>query len=142
MSFEGKYFIVCNSPDDNVDDVERNLVFGWCSISHHEGEKYIDSNNLWYSDIQQMDSCEKFMNSQHRPLLAEHEGEPIGKIVSIFPMSEVICNGLGLVSRNGTYGSVACAKVFEKSQFEKFKNGEWTGFSTSVIAKRGKYVTR
>ncbi len=108
----------------NVDD-ELGLVFGWGMITGLNGEDYYDTDNQHISSDMMLKATTGFMQSE-RVSNDSHTTSDIGQVIHSFPLSKEIAESMGVVSKiNGWMVAVKPSAEI----LEKFKSGEYTGFS-------------
>ena len=106
-------------------DESLGLVFGWAAISLEDGEPYFDLQDEHIPEDTLLKAATDFAEST-RAALDMHDGESIGDIRFIFPLTTDIAKALDIETpRTGLLiGMKPSDEVLEK-----YKSGEYTGFS-------------
>lgn len=107
-----------------VDD-SLGLVLGWAIVCKHEGEDYYDLQDDLIPESSMLEAAVDFMSGA-RTAKEMHKGEAIGSIVFAFPLTGEIAKAFGI--ETATTGLMVAMKP-SPDVLEKFKSGEFTGFS-------------
>lgn len=121
-------------------DTERGIVFGWAIISKQADESgklqpYYDLQEDYIPEDTMLDASMEFMRGD-RPAGEMHKADNTitvngkkvsGEILYGFPLTEDICEKMDI--KSGMTGMIVGAHVRDKEALQKFKNGEYTGFS-------------
>ncbi len=113
-----------NSKVAKVDET-LGLVFGWAIISKQDGEEYFDLQGDHIPEEAMLEAATDFMKNS-REVHDMHKDENIGSVLFAFPMTEDIAKSLGIETT--TTGLLIGMKPND-TVLEKFKSGEYTGFS-------------
>jgi|GEM_PF-2276785 len=108
-----------------VDD-GLGLVMGWAIISTIDGEPYFDKQGDHIPEETMLESAADFMKNS-RVASDMHDGESHGRIIFAWPMTEEIAKSFGLETT--TTGLMIAMKPDNDEVLEKFRNGDYTGFS-------------
>lgn len=102
------------------------LVFGWAIVCDEDKQPYFDSQGDHIPQDSMMKAAMDFMLS-NRDLKVMHKGNRVGKVVFAWPVTDETSKAMGLGgSRTGLMIGV---KPDNTKALEKFKQGEYTGFS-------------
>jgi len=105
------------------------LVFGWGIICKKDGKPYVDYGNDHIPEEEMLEATFDFMkNSQ--VLDDMHDQEEHGTVVFSMPLTEEIAKAFEIQS--DTFGWMVGVKP-DSDIFEKFANGEYTGFSIGGV---------
>lgn len=107
-------------------DSELGLVFGWAIICKKDGQEYFDLHNDHIPEDAMLAAATDFMVSS-QVAKEMHSGEPIGNIVFAFPLTEDIAKAFGL--HTDQTGLMIAMKPAHEEVLEKYRSGEYTGFS-------------
>lgn len=107
-------------------DEELGLVMGYAIVSTVDGEPYYDSQGDYIPDESMLNASVDFMKNS-RVAKEMHVGGEKGTVVFAWPMTAEIAKAFGLtVTKTG----LMIAMLPEDEEvLEKFKSGEYTGFS-------------
>lgn len=106
-------------------DSNLGLVFGFAIVSTLDGEPYFDSQGDHIPDDSMLKAAADFM--EHSRVAKEmHAGEQKGSVVFAFPLTADIAKALGIVTKQT---GLLIAMKPTPEVLEKFKSGEYTGFS-------------
>lgn len=108
-----------------VDD-ELGLVMGWAIISNINGEPYFDKQGDYIPEDAMLEAAADFMKNS-RVAGDMHDGESHGRIIFAWPMTEDIAKSFGLDTT--ITGLMIAMKPDDDEILEKFRNGDYTGFS-------------
>jgi hypothetical protein len=108
-----------------VDDA-LGLVFGWAIVCKEDGEDYFDTQGDHIPEQSMLKAGADFM--EHSRLLGDmHRTAEGGQVVFCFPMTEDVAKAYGLVTK--TTGLMIAVKPANPATLEKYRSGEYTGFS-------------
>lgn len=131
MSIDEAYLLVSHD-DIGYDaevlkvDEELGLVMGWAIISNIEGEPYFDKQGDHIPEDAMLEAASEFMRNS-RVAGDMHDGESHGRIVFAWPMTEDIAKAFGFETT--VTGLMVAMKPDNDEVLEKFRNGDYTGFS-------------
>lgn len=114
-----------NSSVIKVDET-LGLVLGWAIICKEAGKEYYDVQGDHIPEASMLKASVEFMKSQ-RTVGDMHETVEGGQVVFAFPMTEEIAKAFDIVTK--TTGLMIGIKPENQKTLEKFKNGEYNGFS-------------
>lgn len=107
-------------------DEELGIVFGYAIVCDVGDEIYIDTQNDHIPEDTMLKATSVFMQGD-RPALDMHQGSAIGQIVYGFPLTDDIAKALDIqISQTGF---IVGMRVDDEDVLEKFKMGEYSGFS-------------
>lgn len=106
-------------------DAEHGLVFGYAMVCKDGGEDYYDVQGDHIPEDAMLGALADFMLSA-RVAKEMHVGEGKGTVVFAFPMTGDIATSLGIEVRKT--GAIIGMRP-DPDVLEKFKSGEYTGFS-------------
>lgn len=107
-------------------DDALGLVFGWAIVCKEFGEEYFDLHGDHIPEDAMLKAATDFMkNSQVAKEM--HAGDAIGQILFAFPLTEDIAKAFGLQTHKT--GLMIAMKPAGEGVLEKFRSGEYTGFS-------------
>lgn len=116
------------SNDVNVAKVDESLglVFGYAIVCKKDGEEYYD---LAGDHIPEQAMLKAATNFAQRDRVAKemHEGEKAGTVVFLFPLTEEVAKSLNI--ETSQTGLLIAMKPDSPEMLEKFRSGEYTGFS-------------
>jgi hypothetical protein len=107
-----------------VDD-SLGLVFGWAIVCNTAAGPYFDSQGDWIPEDSMLHAAADFMKNS-RVARDMHQGDEIGPVVFAWPMTADIAKAMGM--QTDTTG-LMIAMLPPASILEKFKSGEYSGFS-------------
>jgi hypothetical protein len=113
-------------------DEALGLVLGWAMISKIYGEDYWDTQDQHIPEEEVLKSATKFMLNS-RVSKEMHKGDSIGTVVFAFPLTTEIAKSMGIESK--ITGLMIAIKPDDKEVLEKFRSGEYTGFSIGGKAR-------
>ncbi len=113
-----------NSQVAKVDEA-LGVVFGWAIISKQDGEDYFDLQGDHIPEEAMLVAATDFMKNS-REAKDMHRGEEVGSVLFAFPLTEDIAKSLSIETK--TTGLLIGMKP-NADVLEKFKSGEYTGFS-------------
>ena len=108
-----------------VDDT-LGLVMGYAIISTREGEPYFDSQGDHIPEASMLEASVDFMKNS-RVAKEMHQGEEKGSVLFAWPLTEEIAKAFGI--QTSTTGLMIAMLPDNEEVLEKFKSGEYTGFS-------------
>lgn len=106
-------------------DSKLGIVFGYAMVSKVDGEDYYDSQGDHITEEAMIDACADFMKSS-RVAKDMHEGDQIGDILFLLPLTTDIAQKLDIVAKRS--GTIIGMKP-SPDVLKKFESGEYTGFS-------------
>jgi hypothetical protein len=112
-------------------DATLGLVFGYAIVSKVEGEDYYDHHNDHIPEESMLKAAMAFMKSDRvgGDMHARDDAGGVvrdGDIIFAFPMTQDIADSLGIVVKQT---GLLVALQPSKAVFDKFRSGEYTGFS-------------
>jgi len=108
-------------------DTNLGLVMGWAIICKQDGQDYFDLQEDHIPEESMLKAATDFMLSS-RAIKDMHRGEPLeGAVVFSFPLTTEIAKAFDIES-NKT-GLMIAMKPGNDGILEKFRSGEYTGFS-------------
>lgn len=110
-------------------DEELGLVMGWAITSTIKGEPHIDSQGDFIPDDSMLKAAVDFAESS-RVVKEMHQGEEVTKTVFLWPMTSEVAKTFGIETE--TTGLMIAIRPPEE-MLEKFKSGEYTGFSIGGV---------
>lgn len=111
-------------------DEELGLVMGFAIVCSQDGEPYFDLQGDHIPEDTMLKAALDFM--QHSRVVKEmHSGDKAGSVVFAWPLTKEIAKAMGLKTK--TTGLMIAVKPSDDDMFEKFKTGEYTGFSIGGI---------
>lgn len=105
---------------------ELGIVFGFAMVTKVNGEPFVDSQNDHIPEAAMLKSSFSFMSGD-RPAKKMHAGGAVGQVVYGFPLTEDIAKSLGIETPRT--GFLVGVKFDDETVIQKFKTGEFTGFS-------------
>ena len=109
-------------------DEGEGIVYGWGIISKLQGKDYFDTDNEHFPEKEMRKAATSFMEGQrinNNDHISGDEGD-VGIVVHSFPLTQEIAKAMGVES--AVYGWMVGVKPDEDT-LQKFKSGEYTGFS-------------
>ena len=113
-------------------DEELGLVFGFAIICNKNGEAYYDLHRDHIPEDSMLKAATDFM--LHSRMAGEMHGRDKdnntvakGTVVFAFPLTTEVAKSLGIVTK--TTGLLIAIKPSDQSILDKFKSGEYNGFS-------------
>jgi len=119
---------------------ELGMVFGWAIVCKEDGEAYFDSQDDHITEKAMLGAAVDFMENS-RVLKEMHAGEEQGSVVFAWPLTEDIAKAMGIETKKT--GLMIAVKPGNPEILEKFKTGEYSGFSiggtrlTDEVVKAG-----
>lgn len=108
-------------------DEDLGLVFGFAIVCKEDGAPYFDLQGDHIPEDSMMKAAADFM--EHSRVAKEmHAGEQIGGITFAFPLTEDVAKAMDLGEVRKT-GLMIAMKPGSDEVMEKFRSGEYTGFS-------------
>jgi len=115
-------------------DEPLGVVFGWGIVCNERGEPYVDLQNDHIPESSMLKAAVRFAEGA-RVAKEMHAGPPIGTVLFVFPMTAEIAKSLGFQTERT--GLVIGMKPSAQA-FEKFRSGEYRGFSIGGSGTRRK----
>ncbi len=109
---------------------DLGLVFGWGIICKEAGVEYFDLQDDHAPEDAMLEAALDFMESS-QVAKEMHDGDSIGQILFAFPLTTDIAKAFGLQTE--TTGLMIAMKPSSDEVLEKFRSGEYTGFSIGGI---------
>lgn len=107
---------------------ELGLVFGWAIICKQDGQEYFDTQGDHIPEEAMLEASTEFsINSRIAKDMHRDNGELPGCIAHTFPLTEDTAKAFGIECQ--TTGLMIAMKPDDPEIFEKFRSGEYTGFS-------------
>jgi len=113
-------------------DEELGLVFGFAIVCKDGGEDYFDLQGDHIPEPSMLKAATNFM-LHSRNAKEMHQGSVKGTVVFAFPLTSEVAKALGIVTPKT--GLLIAMRPDNSEMLDKFKSGEYTGFSIG-----GKYV--
>lgn len=107
-------------------DSELGLVFGFAIVSKINGVDYFDVQGDHIPEEAMLEASLDFMENS-RAAKEMHEGDQIGSIAFAFPLTTDIANAMNI--RTEKTGLMIALKPYDDEVLNRFKSGEYTGFS-------------
>lgn len=108
------------------DKENLGLVFGWAIVSSENGEPYYDTQGDHIPEDSMLKAAAEFMLSR-RTMKIMHAGKNVGKVVFAWPMTEEVGRAMGI--EGARTGLMVAVRPDSPRVLERFRNGEYTGFS-------------
>lgn len=115
-------------------DAELGIVFGWAIVSKIGGEEYWDTQGDHVPEDSMLRASADYMRksriagNMHRYLGYTAESvEPVGEVLFAFPLTTDIAKSMAI--QCNVAGLMIGMQVSRPDILEKFKSGEYTGFS-------------
>jgi hypothetical protein len=106
-------------------DESLGLVFGFAVVCKVDGKDYYDSQDDHIPEDAMLKAASDFMENS-RVAKDMHQGDQIGNVVFAFPLTSEVAKALGIVTKQtGLLIGMAPGPAI----LEKYKSGEYTGFS-------------
>ena len=109
---------------------QLGIVFGWAMISTFKGKPYVDTQGDHIPEDAMLKAATDFM-MKRRAFRAMHQGDAIGTVVYAWPLTKELAAAFKLES--DTTGFMIGVKPNDPEVLEKFKLGEYTGFSIGGV---------
>ncbi len=107
-------------------DESLGLVFGFAIICKEDGEDHFDLQGDHIPESVMLEGSFDFAKNS-RVAKEMHEGEQIGDITFMFPLTSEIADSLDIQSKRN--GLLIAMKPDSQEVLKKFADGEYTGFS-------------
>ena len=107
-------------------DQELGLIFGFAIICKQNGEAYFDTQGDHIPENAMLEAATDFMKNS-RVSKEMHEGDKVGEVLFAFPLTEDIAKAFEIQTQ--TTGLMVAVRPENNEIIEKFKSGEYTGFS-------------
>ena len=102
-----------------------NVLIGWGVVSKVNGRPLVDRQGDHIPEAALYDAVKEFSKGE-RPALLQHGGEPMGRMIFSFPLTDDVKKSLGIVcEKSGWLVGVECSA----DVISKFDDGDLTGFS-------------
>ena len=115
---------------DRVDE-DLGIVFGWAIVSKVKGDDYFDLQGDHIPEATVLKASARFMSGDRTAghMHMQKDGEPckVGTVVFAFPLTTEISKALKITCHQT--GLLLGMKVDDNDILQKFKSGEYTGFS-------------
>ena len=105
---------------------ELGMVFGWAIVCKEDGADYFDSQDDHITEKAMLGAAVDFMENS-RVMKEMHAGEEQGSVVFAWPLTEDIAKAMGIETQKT--GLMIAVKPGNPEILEKFKTGEYSGFS-------------
>lgn len=115
---------------------ELGLVFGFAIVCKQDGKDYYDTQGDHIPENSMVSAATDFMLNS-RVAKDMHQGDQIGSVVFAFPMTEDIAKSLDITTKQT---GLLIAMRPSTEVLEKFKSGEYTGFSIGGTRVRDEEV--
>lgn len=113
-----------------VDD-SLGLVFGYAMVCKIDGEDHFDLQGDHIPETTMLKTLTAFMESGNTMAKEMHSGEQVGKYLFAFPLTSEIAKALDIEAKQT--GAIVAMKPDNASTLNKFKTGEFTGFSIGGV---------
>lgn len=107
-------------------DPVSKMLFGFAIVSKANGERHFDLQGDHLPDSAILRAAEKFSKADRVAKLM-HEGEPVGEVVFVFPMTEEVVKSLNI--KTDKYGLLIGMRVEHSGIIKGIKEGVLKGFS-------------
>jgi hypothetical protein len=107
-------------------DEDLGIVMGWAIICKEDGTDYFDSQGDHITEAAMTKAALDFMENS-REAHDMHRGDVQGAVVFAFPLTEDVAKAFGILTHKT--GLVIAMRPSSKEILNKFRNGEYTGFS-------------
>jgi len=118
-------------------DSDLGLVLGFAIVCKVDGEEYFDVQGDHIPEDAMLKASTDFM-IHSRVGKEMHTGEQTGNVVFAFPLTEDIANAFGIVTKKT--GLMIAMRPDSDATLEKFKSGEYTGFSIGGVRLKDEVV--
>lgn len=112
---------------------EHRMVFGWAIVCTENGELYVDPEGVHVPEEVMFDAAVEFMINS-RELQAMHKGKAVGSVVCAWPVTGETLAAMGHQQCVKT-GLMVGVMPSSREVLQKFKSGEYTGFSIGGEAR-------
>lgn len=113
-------------------DEDQGLVMGFAIVCCVDGEPYFDLQGDHIPEDAMLKAAVEFMENS-RKAKEMHAGDSVGEILFCFPMTAEVAKAHDIITK--TTGLMVAMKPSDDEILEKFRSGEYTGFSMG-----GKYL--
>lgn len=111
-------------------DEELGLVLGFAIVCEEDGAPYFDLQGDHIPEESMLKASLDFM--QHSRMAKEmHVGDEKGSVVFAWPLTKDIAAAMGLTTKKT--GLMIAMKPGDDEMLEKFRSGEYTGFSIGGV---------
>ena len=107
-------------------DAELGLVMGFAIVSTIDGEPYFDLQGDNIPEDAMLKAAVDFM-ADSREAKEMHAGDRIGDVLFAFPLTTDVAKAFDIQTK--TTGLMIAMKPSSEDTLEKFRSGEYTGFS-------------
>lgn len=107
-------------------DETLGIIFGWGLVSTQDGQPYHDLQGDHVSDYELTQAAMHFM-LKSRTAKTMHAGEASGDVLFCFPLTSDVLKSFDI--KSDTTGLLIGIKPRDQSILQKFRDGEFTGFS-------------
>ena len=107
-------------------DEDQGLVMGFAIVSTVDGADYYDVQGDHIPESSMLAAATDFMKNS-RVAKEMHDGDPVGDIVFAWPLTSDIAKAFGIETKKT--GLMIAMKPSSDALLEKFRSGEFTGFS-------------
>ena len=120
-------------------DQASPLVYGWgsiCRVRDASGNMadYRDTDNEEFpEDVTEAAWREFMINSRAMDVM--HDEQPLGRVVYAMPMTTDIAKAFGVLDALDRTGVMVGVQIDDPQLLEKFRTGEYTGFSIGGSAQ-------
>jgi hypothetical protein len=121
---------------DGVDE-SMGLVFGWAIVCKEDGAEYFDVQGDHIPEVSMLKAAADFMENS-RVIKEMHAGDDKGFVVFAWPMTEDVAKAMGITTKRT--GLMIAVKPDDPAVLDKFKSGEYSGFSIGGTRVRDKDV--
>jgi hypothetical protein len=118
-------------------DEELGLVMGFAIVCNIEGEPYFDVQGDHIPEETMLKSAFDFMHNS-RVVKEMHKGGEGGSTVFAWPLTTDIAKAMGLKTKKT--GLMIAIRPADDEMLEKFRSGEYTGFSIGGIRLKDEEV--
>lgn len=108
-----------------VDD-ELGIVYGFAVVSKVDGEDYYDRQGDHIPEMSMMRAAAGFME-RSRTGKEMHAGDKVADVLFAFPLTTEVAKGLGIETKRT--GLLIGFRPHDAKMLDKFRSGEYTGFS-------------
>lgn len=111
-------------------DEDLGLVMGFAIICKVDGEEYFDVQGDHIPEDTMLKAALDFMQNS-RVVKEMHKGDEVGTVVFAWPLTADIAKAMGLKTKKT--GLMIGVRPADDDMLEKFRKGEYTGFSIGGI---------
>lgn len=112
-------------------DADLGLVMGYAIVCEKNGQPYFDVQGDHIPEDAMLEAAADFM-ANSRVAKEMHAGDEAGSILFAFPLTKDIAMAMGITGYEQT-GLMIAMKPSSPAMLEKFKSGEYTGFSIGGV---------